>query len=95
MGWWLCHQPFSNFMEHIRFEHVTKVFGSVVANNDISFSIEEGEILSILGENGSGKTTLLNVLDGIYQQDEGDIYVHGEKVIIKSPKNALDRKSVV
>ena len=90
MGWWLCHQPFNNYMEHIRFEHVTKVFGSVVANNDISFSIEEGEILSILGENGSGKTTLLNVLDGIYQQDEGDIYVHGEKVIIKSPKNALD-----
>ena len=57
MGWWLCHQPFNQIMEHIRFENVTKVFGNVVANNNISFSIEEGEIISILGENGSGKTT--------------------------------------
>lgn len=79
-------------MEHIRFENVTKIFGSVVANNNISFAIEEGEIISILGENGSGKTTLLNVLDGIYQQDEGDIYLHGQKVIIKSPKDALDHR---
>ncbi len=76
-------------MEKIRFEHITKVFGSVVANNDISFSIEKGEVISILGENGSGKTTLLNVLDGIYQQDSGQIYIDGEEAVINSPKDAF------
>ena len=76
-------------MEKIRFEHITKIFGSVVANNDISFSIEKGEVISILGENGSGKTTLLNVLDGIYQQDEGKIFIDGEEVNINSPKDAF------
>ena len=76
-------------MEKIRFEHITKIFGSVVANHDISFSIEKGEVISILGENGSGKTTLLNVLDGIYQQDEGKIFIDGEEVNINSPKDAF------
>ena len=77
-------------MEAIRFEHITKIFGSVVANHDISFSIEKGEIISILGENGSGKTTLLNVLDGIYQQDEGKIFLNEEEVVIHSPKDAFE-----
>ena len=76
-------------MEKIRFEHITKIFGSVVANYDISFSIEKGEVISILGENGSGKTTLLNVLDGIYQQDEGKLFIDGEEVNINSPKDAF------
>lgn len=75
-------------MEYIRLEHITKIFGSVVANDDISLSIDEGEVLSILGENGSGKTTLLNVLDGIYRQDEGKIFIHGEEVSISSPRDA-------
>ena len=79
-------------MEHIRFEHITKIFGSTVANNDVSFTIEKGEVLSILGENGSGKTTLLNVLAGIYQQDEGKIFIDGEEVIIKSPRDAFSHK---
>ena len=45
-------------------EHITKRFGSVVANNDINFELHKGEILSLLGENGSGKTTLMNMLSG-------------------------------
>lgn len=79
-------------MEAIRFEHITKIFGSVIANNDISFGINKGEVLSILGENGSGKTTLLNVLDGIYQQDSGKILIDGQEVTIKSPKDAYTHK---
>lgn len=75
-------------MERIRFEHISKSFGEVIANHDISFSVEKGKVISILGENGSGKTTLLNVLDGIYQADEGSIYLNGEETIIKSPKDA-------
>ena len=79
-------------MEKIRFENITKVFGSVVANKDVSFSINEGEVFCILGENGSGKTTLLNVIAGIYKQDAGKLYINGEEVNITSPKDAYRHK---
>ena len=80
-------------MEHIRFENITKTFGKkVVASHDVSFSIEQGEVFCILGENGSGKTTLLNVLAGIYEQDEGKIYIDGLEVNIKSPRDAYKLK---
>ena len=69
---------------------VTKTFGRVVANNKVDMEIRTGEILSLLGENGSGKTTLMNMLSGIYYPDEGQIYVHGKPVTIRSPKDAFD-----
>ena len=74
----------------VRLEHVTKTFGSVVANKDVSLGVRRGEILSLLGENGSGKTTLMNMIAGIYFPDEGDIYVNDEPVTIRSPRDALD-----
>ncbi len=81
------------FMEAIRFEHITKAFGTkVVANRDISFSLEKGQIYSILGENGSGKTSLMNVLVGIYKPDKGSVYINGEKVDIDSPRDAYKLK---
>ena len=75
-------------MEYIRLENITKTFGDIIANSRISLTINRGEVLSILGENGSGKTTLLNVLGGIYQQDEGEIFINGEEVRILAPKDA-------
>ena len=74
----------------IRMEHITKRFGSVVANHDINLVLHKGEILSLLGENGSGKTTLMNMLSGIYYSDEGQIYVNDQPVTISSPKDAFD-----
>ena len=71
-------------------KNVKKVFGSVVANNNVNLDIRRGEILSLLGENGSGKTTLMNILSGIYFPDEGEIYVNGKQVTIRSPKDAFD-----
>ena len=79
-------------MEHttaIELRHITKRFGKVVANDDISLEIRRGEILSLLGENGSGKTTLMNMLAGIYFPDEGKILVNGEPTTIASPKDAF------
>ena len=73
----------------IRLEHVTKTFGGVAANQDISMQIRRGEILSLLGENGSGKTTLMNMIAGIYYPDEGQIYVNDELADIRSPRDAL------
>lgn len=71
---------------------VTKRFGKVVANNNVSLEVHHGEILAILGENGSGKTTLMNMVSGIYFPDEGQIFVDGDEVVIKSPKDAFKYK---
>ncbi|MCQ2792399.1 MAG: ABC transporter ATP-binding protein [Bacilli bacterium] len=75
--------------EAIRFEKVTKTFGKVIANRDVSFSVEKGKIYAILGENGSGKTTLMNVVAGIYKQDAGKVYVNGKERNINSPLDAI------
>lgn len=71
---------------------LTKTFGKVVANKNISLVAYGGEILSILGENGSGKTTLMNMISGIYFPDEGQILVNGQEVVIRSPKDAFNYK---
>lgn len=70
-------------------EHITKRFGDVYANRDINLEVREGEVHTLLGENGAGKSTLMNVLFGLYQPTEGDIYLHGKKVRIDSPAQAV------
>ena len=69
---------------------VTKHFGNVVANDNVSLSLKKGEILSLLGENGSGKTTLMNMLSGIYFPDSGKILINGKEEIIRTPKDAFN-----
>ncbi|MCR5786042.1 MAG: ABC transporter ATP-binding protein [Eubacterium sp.] len=74
----------------VSMKNITKTFGKVVANEDVSLDVYAGEILSLLGENGSGKTTLMNMLSGIYFPDKGQILINGKEVSIESPKDALD-----
>jgi ABC-type uncharacterized transport system ATPase subunit len=69
---------------------ITKRFPGVVANNGIDFEMKAGEVHAILGENGAGKTTLMNILFGLYQPDEGEIYIGGQQVKFKSPLDAID-----
>ena len=75
--------------EILRMEHITKQFGSVYANRDVSFTVLSGEVHTLLGENGAGKSTLMNVLFGLYQPTEGEIYIRGQKVRIESPAQAV------
>ena len=74
----------------VEMRDVTKRFGSVVANENVCLDVRKGEILSVLGENGSGKTTLMNMLSGIYFPDEGQIFVEGKPVTIRSPRDAFE-----
>ena len=74
----------------IEMRNITKRFGDVIANENVNLSLYPGEIHALLGENGAGKSTLMNVLTGIYRPNSGEIYYHGKKVSIKSPKQAVD-----
>ena len=68
---------------------IRKHFGTLIANNDISFDVEQGEIHALLGENGAGKSTLMKILYGLYQPDGGMISIEGRPVRLKSPADAI------
>ena len=74
----------------VEMRNISKRFGTVLANDDVSLDINRGEILALLGENGSGKTTLMNMLAGIYFPDAGTIRVNGSPAVIASPREAYE-----
>ena len=73
----------------LEIRNITKKFGKLTANDNISFSQREGEVLAILGENGAGKTTLMNILFGHYKADDGEIIFKGTKLPMGKPDNAI------
>lgn len=74
----------------VQMKNITKFFGTVTANHQVSLELRSGEILALLGENGSGKTTLMNMLSGIYFPDSGTIKIQGREVTIRSPRDAFE-----
>lgn len=68
---------------------ITKIFGLFKANDNVDFTLKKGSIHGLLGENGAGKTTLMNILYGLYQQEEGEIYINGELADISTPTKAI------
>jgi len=64
----------------LKIDHVSMVFGGLVANNDVSTEIQKGEIFGLIGPNGAGKTTLFNVVSGFYKPTSGRIIFNGEEI---------------
>ena len=73
----------------LELKHITKRFPGVIANDDVSLSLQRGEVLALLGENGAGKSTLISILYGLYRPDEGQMLLAGQEVRVTSPAHAL------
>ena len=74
----------------VEMKNITKRFPGIVANDNVTIQIKKGEIYALLGENGAGKSTLMSMLFGMYEPDEGEIYVRGKKETISSPSYATE-----
>jgi branched-chain amino acid transport system ATP-binding protein len=70
----------------LRLEGITKVFGGLIALEEVSFSVEDGTITGIIGPNGAGKTTLFNIISGIYPQNSGNVYLEGKNISRFAPE---------
>ena len=78
-----------NLSEYIlELKGITKIFPGVKALDNVHFSLREGEIHALMGENGAGKSTFIKVITGVYQAEEGEMFINGEKVVVRSPKDA-------
>ncbi len=73
----------------LELKNITKTFGNVTANNDVSMKIEKGTIHAIVGENGAGKSTIMRIAYGFYRADSGEILVDGKHVNIRNPHDAI------
>jgi len=73
----------------LELRNITKTFGNVVANDDVSLTVHKGTIHAIVGENGAGKSTIMRIAYGFYNADSGEILINGEPVAIKNPHDAI------
>src|SRR5688500_18441420 len=73
----------------LELRNITKTFGSVTANDDVSITVHQGTIHAIVGENGAGKSTIMRIAYGFYAADSGEIVVDGKTVAIRGPHDAI------
>ena len=74
----------------IEFDHIFKSFGKTEVLHDVSFSVQDGQILALLGENGAGKSTLMNILGGLFPPVSGQVVIDGQPVHLHSPNESID-----
>src|SRR5215216_5974275 len=75
----------------LEIDHVSKYFGNVIALNDVSAVVNEGEVTCVLGDNGAGKSTFIKILSGVHHEDDGELRMEGERVSFGSPREAKER----
>jgi branched-chain amino acid transport system ATP-binding protein len=80
-------------MAMLSVEHVARRFGGIVAVDDVSFDVSEGEIVGLIGPNGAGKTTMFNLITRLYKPDEGEIAFEGE-TLLKTPPHGIVRRGI-
>src|SRR6476660_1534433 len=73
----------------LELRNITKTFGDVTANNDVTITVHKGTIHAIVGENGAGKSTVMRIAYGFYKADSGEIFIDGNRVNIRSPHDAI------
>lgn len=73
----------------LELKEITKGFPGIIANEGISLDGAAGEVHAIVGENGAGKSTLMNIITGLYRQDAGEVWLHGEKLDLSGPRHAI------
>ena len=80
-------------MAMLSVEHVTRTFGGIVAVDDVSFDVSEGEIAGLIGPNGAGKTTMFNLITRLYSPDKGEIAFEGE-TLLKTPPHGIVKRGI-
>jgi branched-chain amino acid transport system ATP-binding protein len=80
-------------MAMLSVEHVTRRFGGIVAVDDVSLDVNEGEIVGLIGPNGAGKTTMFNLITRLYKPDEGEIAFEGES-LLKTPPHGIVKRGI-
>ncbi len=75
----------------LELRNITKTFGNVIANDDVSIKVQKSTIHAIVGENGAGKSTIMRIAYGFYKADSGEIFVDGDQVEIRNPHDAISR----
>jgi len=76
----------------LRVSKIVKAFPGVLALDNVNFAVDKGTVHVLCGENGAGKSTLMKIINGIYKQDSGEIFIDEEPVLIKNPIEARDKK---
>ena len=71
-------------------DHITKEFPGVKALNNVQFQLKPGEVHALMGENGAGKSTFIKVITGVHKAEEGEMFLNGQKVDFKGPKDAQE-----
>ena len=74
---------------HVELRGIVKRFPGVLANDHVDLAVKRGEIRALVGENGAGKSTLMNIIYGLYQPDEGTIYLDGQPLTFSSPLDSI------
>ena len=79
----------TNSSNVLRLTDITMQFGGVVAINNLSLDVNQGEIVALIGPNGAGKTTAFNCVTGVYEPTNGIVYFHGKPIVVNHPQGKM------